>query len=147
MKIKEYLIRIISNGRKEDMEKLGDILDEAIYKVKECDEEWYEEKCMKLYTMAYGKVINEEMAKEIVDNMKPSGEHWDIEQTRQVQIQNGLNNIRDVDFYLVFNMAYNDYYDIFEDNTEMYIKYAKKFILDEDAKDDKVFLYFTTIPK
>ena len=40
-----------------------------------------------------------------------------------------------------------DYQDIFEENIDMYVKYAKNFIMDEDGKEDKVFLYFTTIPK
>ena len=34
MKIKEYIERIIENGKSEDMEELSDMLDEAIMKVK-----------------------------------------------------------------------------------------------------------------
>lgn len=147
MNVKDYLIKIIERGKKEDMEELSEIFDKAIYKVKDCDPEWYERKCMKLYTMAYGKELNEEMAKDIIVKMEPYHMHWTLEQTRQVQAQNGLNNIRDIDFWVVMNSAYNDFHDLFEDNTEMYVKYAKNFIMDEDGKEDKVFLYFTTIPK
>ena len=147
MKIKEYLERIIEKGNRKDMEELSDMLDKAIYKVKDCDPEWYDKKCMKLYTMAYGKVLNEEMAKDIISEMEPYHMHWTLEQTRQVQVQNGLNNIRDIDFWVVMNSAYNDFQDLFEDNIDMYVKYTKNFILDKDGKEDKVFLYFTTIPK
>ena len=147
MKIKEYLERIIEKGDRKNMEELSDMLDKAIYKVKDCDPEWYEKKCMKLYTMAYGKVLNEEMAEDIISKMEPYHMHWTLEQTRQVQVQNGLNNIRDVDLWVVMNSAYSDYHDLFEDNLDMYVKYAKNFIMDEDGKEDKVFLYFTTIPK
>jgi hypothetical protein len=45
------------------------------------------------------------------------------------------------------NSAYNDYYDLFKDNVEYYAKYAHGFIKDEDAVDDKVYYYFTMIPK
>lgn len=147
MQIKEYLEKIIEKGDRKDMEELSEILDKAIYKVKDCDSEWYDKKCMKLYTMAYGKVLNEEMAEDIISKMEPYHMHWTLEQTRQVQIQNGLNNIRDVDFWVVMNSAYNDFHDLFEDNIDMYVKYTKNFILDKDGKEDKVFLYFTTIPK
>lgn len=147
MNVKDYLIKIIERGKREDMEELSEIFDKAIYKVKDCDPDWYEKKCMKLYTMAYGKVLSEEMAKDIITKMEPYHMHWTLEQTRQVQAQNGLNNIRDVDFWIVINSAYNDFHDLFEENTDMYVKYAKNFILDKDGKDDKVFLYFTTIPK
>lgn len=147
MQIKEYLEKIIEKGDRKDMEELSDMLDKAIYKVKDCDPEWYDKKCMKLYTMAYGKVLNEEMAKDIISKMEPYHMHWTLEQTRQVQVQNGLNNIRDIDFWVVMNSAYNDFHDLFEDNIDMYVKYTKNFILDKDGKEDKVFLYFTTIPK
>ena len=43
------------------------------------------------------------------------------------------------------NQAYNDYKDLFNENIEMYARYANDFINDEDAKKDKVFLYFTQI--
>lgn len=147
MLIKKNLEKIIEKGDRKNMEELSDMLDKAIYKVKDCDPEWYEKKCMKLYTMAYGKVLNEEMAEDIISKMEPYHMHWTLEQTRQVQVQNGLNNIRDIDFWVVMNSAYNDFHDLFEDNIDMYVKYAKNFIMDEDGKEDKVFLYFTTIPK
>ena len=43
------------------------------------------------------------------------------------------------------NSAYNDYRDLFNDNIEMYVRYSRDFILDEDAKNNKVFKYFTQI--
>lgn len=147
MSIKEYLLKIIEKGKQEDMEELGEILDKAIYKVKDCDPEWYKKKCMKLYSMAYGNVLTEEMAKSIIEKMEPYHMHWSLEKTRQVQTQNGLNNIRDIDFWVVMNSAYNDFHDLFDENIEMYVRYAKNFIIDKDGKEDKVFLYFTTIPK
>jgi hypothetical protein len=45
------------------------------------------------------------------------------------------------------NSAYNDYNDIFKDNIEMYARYSKDFIQDEDAVEDKVYYYFSMIPK
>jgi hypothetical protein len=45
------------------------------------------------------------------------------------------------------NSAYNDYNDLFKDNIEYYAKFSKDFIKDEDAKEDKVYYYFSMIPR
>lgn len=45
------------------------------------------------------------------------------------------------------NMAYNDYKDIFGDKVDLYAKFSKDFILDDDAVDGKVYYYFTMVPK
>ena len=68
-------------------------------------------------------------------------------EAKEIQEKFGLTDIRPSDFFITLNMSYNDYKNIFGDNLEMYVKYAEAFIKDEDAKEDKVFLYFMTIPK
>lgn len=45
------------------------------------------------------------------------------------------------------NSAYNDYRDVFKENVDVYAKWSYAFIKDEDAKEGKVFTYFTKIPK
>ena len=52
-----------------------------------------------------------------------------------------------VDFYIVMNSLKNDYGDIFNDNTDMYIKMACKWLEDSDAVEYKTYEYFTHIPK
>ena len=64
-----------------------------------------------------------------------------------IQERYGLEHLKSSDFYTVMNSAYNDYHDIFGDNIDMYINFTRDFIEDEDAKDGKVFIYFTTIPR
>lgn len=147
MYIKECIDEIVKSGNTEDMEKLSEIMENAIYDVKNYNEEKYNKYKLKLYTMIYGNVLSENMAEEITHKMKPDGEHWTLEQTNNVKQQYGLDQISDVDFYVVMNMAWNDYKNIFGENLENYVKYTKAFILDEDAKKDKVFIYFTQIPK
>lgn len=100
---------------------------------------------MELYVLAYRNVLNRQMAEEIVSKMRPFGKRWDIEETQQIQNQYGLNNIRSVDFFIVMNSSFNDFRNIFEDDIEKYIKFSVDFIQDEDAKPDKIFLYYTTI--
>jgi len=147
MEIEDIIQKIIDNGSIEDMHKLSDILEDSLEMLEKYDKECFEKYEMELYKMAYGSVLSEEMAKEIVSKMKPYRMRWSIEETEEVQNQFGLDNIRPVDFFVVMNQAYNDYKDLFNENIEMYARYANDFINDEDAKKDKVFLYFTQIPE
>ena len=146
MDIEEYIEKIVNNGRIEDMEKLSDMLEDTMEIIKDYDEECYKEYEIELYTMAYGNHLNKSMAEEIVHKMKPYGMRWGFEETRNLQMQRGINDIEETDFFVVINSAYNDYRDLFGEDVESYIRFVIDFIKDEDAKKDKVFLYFTTIP-
>lgn len=144
---KEYMEEIIDAGNKESMEKLGYVFNKAMEHLCECDYEMYKKLEMKLYEAVYGKKLNEEMAEKIITDMKPYHMKWSLEQTKEVQEEYGMTDIRDIDFWVVMNSAYNDFSNLFDDNIEMYVKYTKDFIKDEDAKEGKVFTYFTKIPK
>lgn len=146
MEIKEYLDRIIDNDKLEDMQKLSDIFEKTMEHLEKCDKNTFDKYEMELYEMANGKVLNQKMAEKIVNNMRPYGMKWTIDEIDEIKKQYGFNNLRTIDTYIVMNSAYNDFQDIFGDKIEMYIRYARDFIEDEDAKDGKVFLYFTTIP-
>lgn len=146
MDIEKIIQRIVDNGKVEDMHELSDILEDVLEDLKNYNKEGYKQYELDLYEMAYGCILNKEMAKDIVSKMKPYGEKWTIEQTSKMQKDYDLN-FKDVDFYVVINSAYNDYHDIFKEDIELYIRFANDFINDEDANKDKVYLYYTTIPK
>ena len=146
MEIEDYIEKIVNNGRIEDMKELSDILEDTMEIINKYDEQCYKEMEMKLYKMAYGNVLSKKMAENIVHKMRPSGMRWTLDEIRNLQRQYGVDNINDVDFFIVMNSAYNDYRDLFQDNIEDYMKFTIDFIEDEDAKQDKVFLYYTTIP-
>ena len=146
MEIEEIIQKIIDNGKVEDMETLSELLEDTMEIIKDYDKECYKDFEMKLYEMAYGKVLSRKMAENIVHKMRPSGMRWTFEETKDLQRQYGVDNINDVDFFIVMNSAFNDYRDLFQNNVEDYIKFTIDFIEDEDAKQDKIFLYYTTIP-
>lgn len=146
MEIEDYIEKIVNNGKIEDMEELSDMLEDTMEIVKMYDDKCYKEMEMKLYKMAYGNVLSRKMAEEIVHKMKPTGMRWSFEETKDLQRQYGVDNINSVDFFIVMNSAFNDYRDLFQDNVEDYMKFTIDFIEDEDAKQDKVFLYYTMIP-
>ena len=144
---KIYIDRIINSNDPKKMKELENVMIDTITYLKTLDPEEYEDIECELYEISEGKVLNEEKAKCIIENMKPYGMKWQLSETEQIRKENGLTNIRPVDFWIVMNSAYNDYKELFDDNLDMYVKFAKLFIMDKDGKDDKVYLYFMSIPK
>lgn len=138
---REYIKKISENKKLEDMVKLGDILCETLYKVKSCDMGYYDEVKKELYIMAYGYSFTDEIAEKIVAEMTPYHVHWTKDQTTQVMRSQGLN-YNENDFFVVMNMAYNDYHELFDEDLDKYVRYARLFIDDADAKPHKVFDYF-----
>lgn len=148
MKVREYIEKIGENRKVEDMQKLGDMLADIIYMMKESHHELYEKYKMKLYGMAYNYKFTRDFAEELVEDMKPRAEIWDYDTTTQVKNKYGLNNISPEDFYLVINSLGNDYGDVISiEEVDTYVKMAKAWIDDKDSKENKIWIYFTKIPK
>lgn len=146
MKIKKMLETIIERGKVEDMYKLNDMLDELICDLKEQKPKLYKEYKMELYEIAYGNVILEDKAREIVEHMKPFGEHFSMENAKEIKEDYSIKHSVS-DIYLVVNSLYNDYHEILDENNDLYAKMTKLWLNDADSVDDKVFQYFCTIPK
>ena len=144
---KYYIEKIMNSNDSSKIKKLESLLVDTISYMKTLDSEEYEDIECELYEIAEGKVLNEEKAKYIISKMKPYGMKWTLEQTEEIRKSKNLDNIRPVDFWIVMNSAYNDYYNLFGTDLNMYITYSKDFIDDEDAVDYKVYAYFTTIPE
>ena len=143
--IKRYIEKIVDNGKPENMNKLSNMLEEVIYYMKENNYEKYRKYKNKLMGMAYDYKFDEEMAEEIVNNMMPIGEYWDIETINQVKIKYNLSEDLNC-LYVVMNAMINDYGDIInKDGVDTYVKMAEAFINDEDAVEHKVWKYFTEL--
>lgn len=145
MDIEEIIQKVVDNGRLEDMKELSDMLEDTLEIIEKYDKECYDKYLMQLYKMAYGTTFTRQMAEQIVSKMRPFGQRWSLEEIQRLQDEFGIDNVRTTDFYIVANSAYNDFRDLFGDDIEKYIKFTMDFIQDEDAKTDKVFLYYTTI--
>lgn len=145
--IKKYIEKIVDNGKKEDMEELSNMLEEVIYYIKENNYPKYKKYKNKLMGMAYEYKFDEEMAYEIVMNMLPVGEYWNLDTINQVKQKYNLNTDL-YELYVVMNGMVNDYGDIInKDDVETYVKMSLAFINDEDAVEHKVWKYFTKLVK
>lgn len=127
-------------------EEISEILEMLLCEVKKSNHDLYEHAKMELYEMENGKKLTEEKAMEWVKDMKPAGLHWTIDDTTMAMQKMGFNCDR-VEFFIVANMMYNDYFNIVKDNEELALKLAYDWIKDEDAKDDKLYEYWKHVIK
>ena len=144
---REYIDRIIGSNSSNKMSDLKDLLIRTIEDVREMNEDKYYEIEDELYEIVEGKVLTEYRAREIINNMLPYGMHWTIEDTEKIRKSRQFDDINAIDFWVVMNSAYNDYKELFNDDIDMYADFADLFINDEDAIDNKVYVYFTKIPR
>lgn len=83
-----------------------------------------------------------EDAEHAVRNMKPYGEHWTYADIKNYLADKGVEDDELCDYYVVMNMAYNDYRRTAErygiDRPEFYYDIAYDYINDEDADMHKV---------
>lgn len=142
----KHLVTKISDkdSSKEQMEEVTCIINNLFEDLKNNHIDVYNKYILQLEDITYR--ISEEKAKEIVKAMRPYGEKWDFDKVKELVEYNGIENYF-VEYYLVLNMAYNDYYDLAksvdkENDTNFYFQLAKNFINDRDAKPHKVAKYF-----
>lgn len=104
----------------------------------------YEDAMCKLEKLAYK--ISKDEAENIVGRMSPRGQYWSYNQAKEFVQSHGITD-NWIDWYLVLNMAYNDYYNTaktfgLQNDPEFYYNIARDFIEDPDAKPLKVEKYF-----
>ena len=127
-------------------DKIEDIIDMLMCEIEDKEERLYNHIEMELYELAYGKKISEEMAEHWVQKMKPNGKHWNMDETSNAMYSLGYN-LDPIDFFVVSNMIYNDYYNLVKENEELALKMAEDWLKDTDAKDDKLYNYWKYIVK
>lgn len=137
--MKEYLDKIVSNGRKEDMDCLSEMFVDLMYKIKDYDHSMFDKYKTKIVGMAYNYTINSELAMDIVKDMRPLGEYWSMDTIKSVV--GDVQNLPEI--YVVMNSLVNDYKDVINpDEVDTYVKMTNAWINDVDAPDKKVWKYF-----
>lgn len=147
MDIEEYIEKIIDNGKIEDMQTLSDMLEDTMEIIKDYDKECYKEFEMKLYEMAYGKVLTDEMKREWVKKMRPMSK-WTEEEVKNIVSQYGFE-VPYMSAFVILNMLYSDMKSAFgdgndEESLKRYLRGTSDWYFDEDAKvdgEEKLFNY------
>lgn len=140
---KMYLKEINFDNHKEH---IIDVVDMLMCNAKDTDRELYDHVESLLYEMAYGKMINKEMAEKWVMNMKPRGQHWSFDETTDA-MHSLAYSLEPVEFYVVANMMYNDYFNLVKDNENLALELAEDWLEDEDSKDCKLYEYWKHVIK
>lgn len=127
-----------------DMTKLKDLAYETIdilNCLEDLSEEDYAQHELNIYEILNGKKISEEIAVDWVENMKPYGTKWTLEETTR-ELRNKNWNLEPIDFFVVANMMFNDYNDIVLDNVDLALELAKDWLKDSDVKENKLYNYY-----
>lgn len=153
MDIEEYIEKIVDNGKIEDMQELSDMLEDTMEIIKDYDKECYKEFEMKLYKMAYGKVLTDNMKREWVKKMRPMSK-WTEEEVKNIVSQYGFE-VPYMSAFVILNMLYSDMKSAFgdgndEESLKRYLRGTSDWYFDEDAKvdgEEKLFNYKMYIVK
>ncbi len=96
-----------------------------------------------IYETIYGEVLSKEKAEYLVHEMKPYGQKWTMNEVDQVLGGNCKLATR----YYTMNMMFNDYHDLFNDDTEKYVEISKLWLNDVDSEggDIKTYRYATRV--
>ena len=130
------------------LEQLKDFAHYSLGMVKRIDEDVYEDIEMYLYREVYGchftKWMLEKALKDMVNEDGTVGGHWTVEQTTMVARSNGISftKFNEYDWNYVMNMIYSDYYGVVPNETNTYVKMARKFLEDKDAEEGKALKYY-----
>lgn len=125
-------------------DKLMDIDARGWKALKESDRAKYDLLVDELEDLMY--CIEPQEAESIVRTMKPFGQVWSRSEIESFVRDKGIDR-RICDWYMVMNMARNDYYNTAkmvgkQDDAEFYYSIARDFIMDPDGAKHKVGKYF-----
>lgn len=139
------ITQILSKKKNMHWEEVTEINCEAYEILKNSNPRAYQTLMDRLEHLAYA--IEKDEAEEIVRSMRPNGQVWSYDQIKDFIASKGIHEDC-VDWYLVMNMCYNDYYSTakmfgLQNDTEFYFNLAKDFIEDPDAEPHKVARYFS----
>lgn len=145
--VKEYMKKIITKGKQEDMEELGEIFEEMFYELEEYDEKMFDKIGTKMYIMANGKVLTDDMKREWVKEMKPMAK-WTEEEVKSVASSYN-SKVPYMSAFVIMNMLYSDMKSALgsgddEESLMKYLQATNDWYFDEDAKvdgEEKLFNY------
>lgn len=143
MDIKNISDKIYSGEDHAKKEEINKIYYEMAEYIKKHDGAAYRMFLERAEDICYNISLDE--AKLIVHDMEPYGEKWNYESVKEYLKNRGTEN-KTKWFYLVMNMAYNDYHRTAQqynvDSPDFYYDIAYDFINDPDGGKHKVPRYF-----
>ena len=150
--MEEYIEKIIAQGNDEDMHCLRKMLIKSLHEVKEHNPDMYKDFEMKLYVLANGEVLTDEVKEEWVEHMEPKAK-WTKAEVESVVATRGIQ-IPVSSAYVIMNMLYSDFKDVLgsgdDETLNNYVNAMKLWYYDVDAEhseEHKLFKYYYNVVK
>ena len=151
--IREDIIKIVDDGDRKEMEELSDMLREVIEIVFNYNENKGKEYELKIYVMAWGKRLTDDMKRQWVEEMNPPAK-WNEETVRRIIDDYGVE-MPPLSAYVIINMMYSDLRKALgegedEESLRRYIQATKDWYYDLDAtntEEAKLYCYWKNIVK
>lgn len=139
----EIVRKASDNATSEDMERLTDLTNNFVEKVREKHPELVavfieelKEEFSKHLTLEEAKAYVEAMINE--DSDRPRGQMWNKDEAVKAFTSSGYPQATDkyneAEVYYTMNMVYSDYYPMYRENLKNYIDHAYLFLNDKDYK-------------
>lgn len=134
-------------------DQLKEFAMDSLTMLKETNPKSYEDLETHFYTKVHGKHFCDWLAEQATRNMINEdgtvGAHWTLEQTTAAAKSNGVqfDTFNEYDWNYAMNMMYSDFYGAVPNETSTYVKMAKKFLQDRDARPGKALYYYLAIKK
>lgn len=131
--------------------QLREFVDDALGMIKETHEDLYDDLEMYLYKEIHGCHFTDWLVEKATSKMMnedgTTGKHWTVDQTTSVAKQNGItfDKYNEYDWNYVMNMMYSDYFGAVPNEISSYVKLARKFLEDKDAKEGKALHYYLSM--
>lgn len=129
-------------------DQLKDFVNCSLDMIKETNHDLYDDLELYLYKELHGCHFTDWLVdiatKNMVNEDGTSGKHWTVDQTTSVAKSNGIifDHFNEYDWNYVMNMIYSDYYGAVSNDLTNYVKLARKFLEDKDAKEGKALHYY-----
>ena len=100
-----------------------------------------------VYECHFNKWLLEKALSKMINDDGTIGGHFKLDQTIMMARSNGIDfkTFNEYDFNYVINMLYSDFYGSVPNETSTYVKMAKKFLDDKDAREGKALRYYLSI--
>lgn len=141
MRYKDLIRKLVATSSTEDMEKLTDMTDDFVEKVRERSPQMADDFVGSINS-EFSYFLDQETAKKIIDKMqnenreRPTGEKWDKQTALKAFADaghpTGNDRYSENGVYYAMNMVYSDFYPMYGEDVKKYADHAFLFLNDKD---------------
>ena len=150
-KYKKLIDKAVLEADTKTMHEINHVIDKHLMKLEIKHPSMYWDVVGALHEIVNGEHFDQAMAEYAVAEMEnedgTTGQHWTYEDTSSVAASSGItfDTFNAWDWFYVLNMWYSDYSQIIGNDTAMYVKMAKTWLMDKDVEPGKAWRYWSEV--